>query len=219
MFLGHYGAAFAAKKWAPKVSLGLLVLAAVWLDLLWSLFLILHWEDVTISTGITKVIPFDFTNYALSHSLVMALAWGVVFWMVSLILTNNQKTSLILGGLVVAHWFLNVITHRPDLYLLPDGNPMGMRWGLGLWNSIPGTILVEAVLFGAGVWLYVKSTKSIGIKGQLFFWGLCGALAAAFAAIFFMPIPKAPIWVAIEGQIQLVFVVWAFWTDDHRKNA
>ncbi len=219
MFLGHYGAAFAAKKWAPKVSLGLLVLAAVWLDLLWSLFLILHWEDVAISPGITKVIPIDFTNYSLSHSLVMAVAWGVVFWMVSLVLTNNQKTSLILGGLVVAHWFLNVITHRPDLSLLPEGNPMTPRWGLGLWNSVPGTIVVELALLSAGIWLYANATKPVGAKGQWFFWSLCAALIASFAALFFMPVPKAPIWVAIEGQVQLVFVVWALWTDDHRKNA
>jgi hypothetical protein len=219
MLLGHYAAGFAAKKWAPKVSLGVLFLAAVWLDLLWSLFLILHWEDVAISPGITKFLPIDFTSYSLSHSLVMAMAWGVVFWMVSLILTNNQKTSLILGGLVVAHWFLNVITHRPDLYLLPDGNPMGPHWGLGLWNSIPSTIVVELALLGVGVWFYATSTKAIGAQGQWLFWTLCGVLLASFAGLFLMPVPKAPIWVAVEGQIQLIFVVWALWTDDHRKSA
>ena len=43
MFLSHYAAGLAAKKWAPKMSLGVLFLAAVWLDLLWSLFLLLGW--------------------------------------------------------------------------------------------------------------------------------------------------------------------------------
>ena len=57
MFLSHYAAGLAAKKWAPKISLGILFLAAVGLDLLWSFFLIFGWESVRIIPGITKVIP------------------------------------------------------------------------------------------------------------------------------------------------------------------
>src|ERR1700679_3638472 len=219
MFLGHYAAALAAKKWAPKVSLGVLLLAAVWLDLIWSLFLLFGWEEVAISPGITKVMPLDFTTDALSHSLVMALAWGVLFWLVSLLLTNNDKTSLMLGGLVVLHWFMNVITHRPDMYLLPTSNMMAMRWGLGLWNSIPGTIAVEVALFTAGLWLYLKSTKAKDTQGKWLFWGFIAALVAVFVSLFLMPAPKSPSWVAIEGQVQLIFVVWALWIDDHRKAA
>jgi len=41
MFLGHYAVAFAAKKVAPKISLGTLFLSAQFLDLLWPIFLLL----------------------------------------------------------------------------------------------------------------------------------------------------------------------------------
>lgn len=217
MFLGHYAVGFAAKKWAPKVSLGTLFLASVWLDLLWSLFLVLGWESVAISPGITKVVPIDFTDYSLSHSLAMALAWAVFFGLVSLIVTKNEKTSLVIAGLVASHWFLNVVVHRPDMFLLPSGALMGIKLGLGLWNSAPATIAVEGLLFAAGLWLYLKSTRAYDAVGQWFFWGLCAALIAIFTWFFFMPIPKNAGLIAVEGQVQLLFVAWGYWIDDHRK--
>ncbi len=41
MFIGHFGVALAAKKVAPRASLGILILAAQFLDFLWPLFLLL----------------------------------------------------------------------------------------------------------------------------------------------------------------------------------
>jgi len=44
MFIGHFAVGFAAKRAAPKVSLGVLIGAACVLDLLWPVFLLLGWE-------------------------------------------------------------------------------------------------------------------------------------------------------------------------------
>jgi hypothetical protein len=219
MFLSHYAAGFAAKKIAPKMSLGILFLAAVWLDLLWSLFLLLGWESVRITPGITKVLPIDFFDYTLSHSLVMASAWAALFGIVSLIITRNEKVSFLVTGLVVSNWFLNLIFHHMDMYLLPSPNPGSVKWGLGLWNSVAGTIVVEGVVFAAGLWIYLKSTKAVGTTGQWGFWALGAALTAVFISLFLLPVPKSEIWVAVAGQVQLLFVAWGFWLDDHRKAA
>jgi len=35
MFIGHYAVGFGAKRFAPRVSLGTLLLAAQFIDLLW----------------------------------------------------------------------------------------------------------------------------------------------------------------------------------------
>jgi hypothetical protein len=218
MFLSHYAAGLAAKKWAPKISLGILFLAAVGLDLLWSFFLIFGWESVRIIPGITKVIPIDFTNYSLSHSLVMALAWAVLFGLISLILTKNEKISLVLAGLVVSNWLLNMLFHHTDMYLLPASDPGSAKWGLGLWNSTVGSVMVELVLFAAGLWVYLKFTKAGDVAGKWGLWILCGTLAAVFVLIFNLPIPSNVGWVAVAGQIQLLFVAWGFWLDDHRKS-
>jgi hypothetical protein len=219
MFLSHYAAGLAAKKWVPKTSLGVLFLAAVWLDLLWSLFLFWGWESVRIVPGITKVLPIDFFDYSLSHSLVTALAWAVLFGLVILIATRNEKASLVVAGLVVSNWFLNVIFHHADMTLLPSADPGSVKWGLGLWNSVAGTIAVEGILFAAGLWLYLKSTKAVRATGQWGFWAFCVTLTAVFIGLFLLPAPKNEIWVAVAGQVQLLFVAWGFWLDDHRKAA
>jgi hypothetical protein len=217
MFLSHYAAGLAAKKWAPKVSLGVLFLAAVWLDLLWSLFLLLGWESVRITPGITKVLPIDFADYSLSHSLVMASAWAALSGLVSLIITKNEKTSLVIAGLVASNWLLNVIFHHSDMYLLPSYDYASVKWGLGLWNSVAGTIVVEEILFAAGLWVYLKSTRAVGAMGQWNFGAFCVILTAVFIGIFLLPAPQSGTWVAIAGQVQLLFVAWGFWLDDHRK--
>ena len=76
MFIGHFGVGFGAKAIAPKVSLGTLLLAAQFLDLLWPMFLLFGIERVRISPGATKVTPLIFEHYPVSHSLVAVLGRG-----------------------------------------------------------------------------------------------------------------------------------------------
>jgi hypothetical protein len=78
MFLGHFGVALAAKKVAPKTSLGTLVFAAQFADLLWPVLLLLGIEQVRIVPGLLPVTPLDFTSYPVSHSLVAQLGWGAL---------------------------------------------------------------------------------------------------------------------------------------------
>jgi hypothetical protein len=78
MFIGHFGVAFAAKRVAPRTSLGILILGAQFLDFTWPIFLLLGIEHVRIAPGITRVSPLDFYDYPISHSLLMAAVWSAV---------------------------------------------------------------------------------------------------------------------------------------------
>lgn len=78
MFIGHFGLALAAKKLAPKTSLGTLILAADFVDLLWPIFLLLDIEQVRIVPGITRMSPLAFVSYPFTHSLAMVLLWSLV---------------------------------------------------------------------------------------------------------------------------------------------
>jgi hypothetical protein len=71
MFIGHFGVALAAKKFAPKTSLGTTIFAAEFVDLLWPVLLLLGVEHVAISPGIMRMSPLDFVDYPISHSLLM----------------------------------------------------------------------------------------------------------------------------------------------------
>jgi len=77
LFVEHTAVALAAKKATPEGSLGLLLGAAVWLDLVWPIFLLAGIEDVRIDRGNTAFTPFDFTYDPLAHSPVMALVRSV----------------------------------------------------------------------------------------------------------------------------------------------
>jgi hypothetical protein len=54
---------------------------------------------------------------------------------------------------VMSHWVLDGVTHRPDMPLYRGGP----RFGLGLWNSVAGTMVVEIAMFVAGVWPFMHT--------------------------------------------------------------
>ena len=79
MFIGHFGVALAAKKVAPRTSLGTLVMAAQFVDLLWPFFLLLGVERVIIAPGTTAVTPLDFISYPFYHTLLADNGWACLF--------------------------------------------------------------------------------------------------------------------------------------------
>lgn len=83
MFIGRYAVALAAKKAAPKISLGTFVFSTQFLDLLWPLFLLLGIEHVRIDPGNTAVTPLDFYDYPISHSLVGSIIWSFILGLLS----------------------------------------------------------------------------------------------------------------------------------------
>ena len=69
MFIGHFAVAFAAKRAAPRTSLGVTFVAAQLVDMLWPIFLLLGWEQVRIEPNANPFLTLDFTNYPWTHSL------------------------------------------------------------------------------------------------------------------------------------------------------
>lgn len=213
MFLGHFGVGFGAKAAAPKTSLGTLFLAAQFVDLLWPTFLLVGLETVEIAPGITTVTPLDFTNYPITHSLVAALLWASLFAAAYYLLRRYPKGAWICGAAVLSHWLLDLLTHRPDLPLAPGTEA---RAGLGLWNSLPATLVVEFAIFAIGVWLYLRSTRALDRSGSVALWSLVGFLLFIYLSNIFGPPPPSTAAIAWVGQTQWLLVIWAFWIDRHR---
>ena len=129
MFIGHFGVAFAARKFAPRASLGTLILAAQFLDFLWPVLLLLGIEHARIVPGATKVSPLDFTDYPISHSLLMAFVWALIFGGIYYTFRRSSKSAIVVGAAVISHWILDFIVHRPDLQLYP-GSECAHRTGI-----------------------------------------------------------------------------------------
>ncbi len=215
MFIGHYAVALGTKKAAPKISLGTLFIAAQFLDLLWPLFLLLGIEHVRIEPGNTPFTPLDFYDYPLTHSLAGALLWSLVLGAVYFAIRRNRNNALIVGAVVFSHWILDFLTHRPDLPLWFSGS---LKVGLGLWNSVAGTIIVEGGIFIAGIILYLRATKSKDTIGTYGFWGLVAVLAAIYLGNIFGPPPPNVHALAVAGNALWLFVLWAYWIDRHRAS-
>ncbi len=214
MFLGHFGVAFAAKKAAPKTSLGTLVFAAQFADLLWPILLLLGIERVRIVPGLLPASPFDFTSYPTSHSLVAQLGWGALLGLIYFAVKRNGGSALLVGGLVPTHWVLDFVAHRPDMPIYPGGP----KYGLGMWNSVPLTISVEYVLFAAGIALYVSATRAKDTAGNLALWSLVGLLGVLYPASLFGPPPPSVQALAWSAFVIWLTVPWAAWADRHRQS-
>jgi hypothetical protein len=214
MFVGHTALALAAKARARRTSLGLLLAAAVGLDLLWPVFLLLGIEQVRIAPGDTAFSPLAFDSYPWSHSLLMALLWAGLLGLAVARRGAERGAPLLLGGLVVSHWVLDFISHRPDMPLWPGRSPL---LGLGLWNSIPATYLVEGAMFLGGIALYLRTTAA---RDRIGSWGLAGFLvvqAAMWASGPWSSPPPSASFLAWFSLGLWLFVLWAGWVDGHRR--
>ena len=215
MFIGHFALGFAAKKATPSVSLAVLFAACQLADLLWPVFLLLGIEQVAIEPGNTPMTPLNFISYPYSHSLVMLCVWGVALGAIYAALARARlATAMVLALLVVSHWVLDYVTHRPDMPITPWGST---RLGLGLWNSMSGTLLAEFVIFGAGVALYLRSTRARSRAGTIGFWLLVVFLVIVYLASTFGPPPPSAAAVAWSAQAMWLLVAWGYWVDRSRS--
>ena len=214
MFIGHFAIGMAAKKIEPAVSLGTLFLSAQFLDLLWPTLLLLDFEHVSIEPGVSKVTPLAFTDYPISHSLLAVLGWSLLFGLVYYFITNNKRASIVVGCLVLSHWVLDAIVHIPDLPLYPGQSP---KVGLGLWNSVLLTILIEGAIFVMGVILYINTKKRQGQKLNTMFWSLIVFLIIIHIINFIGPPPPSVAAIAWAGHLQWLFIPWAWLADRYPK--
>lgn len=214
MFIGHFAVALAAKPAAPRASLGTLFIACELVDLVWPVFLLIGVERVAIRPGITAFTPLDFLHYPWTHSLLMSVLWAIAFAALYFLISRKTREALIVGVVVLSHWFLDLLMHRPDLPLVPGSEH---KVGLGLWNSVAGTLAVEMLLFIAALAFYLRRTTAIDRAGRWGLWLLVAFLLVSYVGSAFGPPPPsvtAIAWVGIAGGV--VFGAWGYWLDRHR---
>jgi len=214
MVIGHYAVAIAAKRVAPRTSLGTLITAAIFLDLLWPVLALLGLEMVTITPGVTAVTPLTFVSYPYSHSLLMSIIWGLLFAGGYFVARRYVPGAIAVGVLVISHWVLDALVHVPDLPLTPWGST---RIGLGLWNSLGLTLGVELALFAFCLAIYLGATSRRDSTGT---WGLAlmvVLMLLIYVAAIFGPPPPSASAVAWSAMGQWLVVLGAAWADRHRR--
>jgi hypothetical protein len=216
MFLGHYGLAFALKRAEPKVSLGTWFVAVQLLDLLWGIFLLLGWEHARIIADPAAVTPLEFWDYPISHSMVGALAWGIVaaagyYSWPTRDTTRHWQAATLVGVAVFSHYVLDVLVHLPDLPLLGNDSP---KLGLGLWRYPIATMVLELAVLVAGVAVYVALRSKRHPFRPVRLTILLVVLLATYFASVYGPLPPNISTVAVADiAIILIAALLAAWAD------
>ena len=144
----------------------------------------------------------------------MALVWSGAAILLARQRRCTPGVAWLLGALVFSHWVLDWVSHLPDLPLYPGGSTVT---GLGLWRSVPGTLLVEGGLYVGATVLYLRTTRPRDLIGRLALPVLLVLCAAMWASTPFGPPPPSPRALAWFSLGLFVFVAWAGWGDRYRE--
>jgi membrane-bound metal-dependent hydrolase YbcI (DUF457 family) len=215
MFVGHLAVALSAKKLDGRLPLSAATAASFGIDLLWPLLVLAGIEVVKVDPGNTAFTGLSFESYPWSHSLLMTLVWSAIAGIVAFFLLKSKRRGLIVSALVVSHWVLDLITHRPDLPLWPGGEKVG----LGLWNSIPGTMLLEGGMFVFAIVIYLRATESKDKIGTWALWGLILLTGGIWASQPWAAPPPGAMAVAVVGLAMWILPFWAGWIERHRTTS
>jgi hypothetical protein len=216
MFVGHYGAAFAAKVARRSIPLWVAFIAVQLVDIAWTILVLLGVEKVRVVPGITAANPLDLYYMPYTHSLIGATLWSVGAGLVYALVrrSDGRAAAVIVGVAVFSHWVLDLLVHGPDLALYDDT----LKVGLGLWNyPLPSLVLELAVLFG-GMYLYLKTTEPVSRVGRYGVVVFVVAMAALQTVSLFGPAPPSDKAVAIMGLVlYCALTAVAYWLGGKRK--
>lgn len=189
----------AASRVEKRLPLGTALLASQLPDAIWPYLLLAGAETVSIVPGDTAMTPLRFDSYPWSHSLLMVAITGALLALLYKALSGETRAAAFFAGLAVSHWVLDFISHREDMPLLPFGD---LKVGLGMWNSVPLTVVVEGLMYLGAVAFFAS-----GRKMKRSFWVLVATLGVTYAANVLGPPPPGILQIAVS-MIALVPLVW-----------
>ncbi len=213
MFAGHIGAGLAIGRAERRVNVGWFIAAALLLDFVLWVCVLLGWESVTI--------PADFANthqpqfvFPYSHSLAAGLVWSVLagavgFASFSRLRVGRIHAALLIAAAALSHWLLDALVHQPEMPLAGENSP---AVGMGLWNNIPVGLGIEAGIAILGLYLFMSRT-TLSRRRSIMLATLCIiVLVFTIAGMTIAPPPPSARAMAASSLVTLVVVcALAFW--------
>jgi hypothetical protein len=216
MFAGHIGAALAIARAEPRVNVGAFIAAALLLDIVLWLLVLLGWETVNIPGDFAATHQPEFV-FPYSHSLLASLAWSAAaaalgFALCAHLRDARWRAAGLLAAAVFSHWLLDALVHRPEMPLAGAGSP---KVGLGLWHNPTLGLAVEAACVVVGLLLFVPASRlKLGKSVALTVLVLL-LMAFTVVGMTIAPAPPSPLAMAASSlatlAIACVVFVWLGW--------
>ena len=208
MLAGHLAVGLVAKRIEPKISLGTWTLAALLSDLFVFPLLIAGIEhfDTVPGAAVNRTIGRDIVY---SHGLLSNVIWAALFAAIYFLQRRYPRGAWLLFAVVLSHWLLDFVSHRPDMPLAPGTHQV---FGLGLWNSLAATLLVEGGFWLLAVIVYARATRPTKRAGSYAFWIGVALLTLVWYANISAGMDQNPVKAGIGGLIMFsLLVAWAYW--------
>lgn len=208
MFIGHYGVSFAAKRFTPRTSLGVLFLAVQFLDVLFTVFVLTGIEKLRIVAGFTEYNPYDLYYMPYSHGLAGSMVWSAAAGLVAVALGYRRAAPWIAAA-VFSHFLLDVPMHTPDMPILGNDST---KIGFGLWRHRDLSLAAELFALGVGVWIWRRAPLQPWPRARAI--GFVSLLVVLTLATPFFPPPSGAVdfaWQALAGYCLLAGL--AGWLD------
>ena len=217
MFVGHYAAALALKKFEKRASLGVLFLAVQFVDILFFPLVLLGIERMNIVENFTQSTHFQLEYMPYTHSIIGSLFWaGVGYALFRWLIVKKNSVAMVVALAIFSHWLFDLVVHTPDL---PLWNDTSLKLGFGLWNNAIATYALEAILLVSALWLYLRSTSATSAVGR---YGI------SVFVVFLLLVNVVNIFGPLQGDSKLVlaisaltsyflFAAVAFWLDTKRS--
>ncbi|WP_174291961.1 hypothetical protein [Sphingomonas bacterium] len=221
MFIGHYAPALAAATLPRAPRLGPLFIAAQLIDIALYLLALAGVEHYGIQPWFTTMSPLDLYDVRWTHSLLCALGWAAGFALAVRLAGGINRTAWIGAGVVVGAWFLDLLTHTPDLTLAGGAQ----RFGFGLWNHPYIAMPLELGITAAALTLYANRTHARDWRGKVALILLTAALLGFQLAAWLGPRPHeaidpAPAATSLSAlAAYTILTVFAWWVASTRAPA
>jgi hypothetical protein len=203
---GHYAPALGLKALFPKMPLWLLFVGVQAVDIAWGLFVLTGVEVARIQPGFKESNGLVLEQVVYSHSLVGALAWGIGLGALVMVATGRKVWAFAMGVAVASHWLLDLPMHMPDLPFSGAGSP---KFGFGLWQSRPLSVLAEAAVLAVGGGLWRRGPgASMAPRPRLL---LAGWLMVLAVAGYYGPQPESIEVTAGTGLLVYGAMGWLAW--------
>ena len=157
--INHAATALLVKRRFPEQPIMWLLVSVQLMELAWVLLNLLGVERTTTEASVQSVADIHLAYMPYSHSAATMLGAAFLAWLICRVGLKRPRLGIAIGVGIASHFFLDLITHAPDLALAPGLD--SPKLGLGLYAAMPLGAFVLELVYGVLCWWIYQGGKAL----------------------------------------------------------